>query len=52
MTTAGVSGTPEGHVYVCRTVASVPLLRGTVKTDNVIHKLNPALNIMMTQNDM
>ena len=49
MTTAGVTGTPEGHGYVCGTVASSPLLRGTVETDNVIHKLYPTLNITKTQ---
>ena len=38
VTSARVSGTPEGHGYVCGTVASAPLLRGTVETDNVIHK--------------
>ena len=52
MTTARVSGTPEGHGYVCGTVASAPLLRGTVETDNVIHKLYPTLNITTTQSDM
>ena len=52
MMSARVSGTPEGHGYLCRTVASAPLLRGTVETDNVIHKLYPTLNIMTTQNDM
>ena len=52
MTTARVSGTPEGHGYVCGTVASAPLLRGTVETDNLIHKLYPTLNITTTQSDM
>ena len=52
MTTARVSGTPEGHGYVCGTVASAPLLCGTVETDNVIHKLYPTLNITTTQSDM
>ena len=51
-TIARVSGTPEGHGYVCGTVASAPFLRGTVETDNVIHKLYPTLNITTTQNDM
>ena len=39
MTTARVSGTLEGHGYVCGTVASAPLLRGTVETDNMIHNV-------------
>ena len=43
MTTARVSDTPEGHGYVCGTVASAPLLRGTVEIDNVMHKLYSAL---------
>ena len=38
-----VSGTPEGHGQVCGTLASAPLLRGTVEIDNVIHKLYSAL---------
>ena len=44
MTTARVSGTPEGHGYVCGTVASAPLLRGTVEIENVIHKLYSRLD--------
>ena len=44
MTTARVSGTPEGHGYVCRTVASAPLLCGTVEIENVIHKLYSTLD--------
>ena len=43
MTIARVSGTPEGHGYVCGTVASAPLQRGTVEIDNVIHKLYSTL---------
>ena len=39
MTIARVSGTPEGLGYVCGTVVSALLLRGTVPIDNVIHKL-------------
>ena len=44
MTIARVSGTPEGHGYVCRTVASAPLLCGTVEIENVIHKMYSRLD--------
>ena len=44
MTIASVSGIPEGHGYVCRTVASAPLLCGTVEIENVIHKLYSRLD--------
>ena len=43
MTIARVSGTQEGHGYVCGTVASAPLLCGTVEIDDAIHKLYSAL---------
>ena len=43
MPIARVSGTPEDHGYVCGTVASAPLLSGTVEIDDAIHKLYSAL---------